>query len=91
MPSWLRAVLLAAGLLIGAAFAAEPVLAVRRRRAAARAARATAAAAARPRRRGAGPVPGAARAVAGRGVLGQQSRLRGPAAGGEARIVVAEY
>ena len=44
MPSWLRAVLLAAGLLIGAAFAAEPVLAVRRRRAAARAARATAAA-----------------------------------------------
>ena len=42
MPSWLRAVLLAAGLLIGAAFAAEPVLAVRRR-AAARAARAAAA------------------------------------------------
>ena len=40
MPSWLKTVLLAAGLLIGAAFVAEPVLAVRRRRAAARAARA---------------------------------------------------
>jgi LysM repeat protein len=40
MPSWLTTLLLAAGLLIGAAFLAEPVLAVRRRRAAARAARA---------------------------------------------------
>lgn len=32
MPRWLTAVLLAAGLIIGAAFLAEPVLAVRRRR-----------------------------------------------------------
>ena len=32
MPSWLKTMLLAAGLLIGAAFLAEPVLAVRRRR-----------------------------------------------------------
>ena len=78
MPSWLRAVLLAAGLLIGAAFVAEPVLAVRRRRAAARAARATPA--------GAAPaVPGAALAVPGR------VPTAGPAAGGEARIVVADY
>lgn len=38
MPSWLTGLLLAAGLLIAAAFAAEPVLAVRRRRAAVRAA-----------------------------------------------------
>jgi LysM repeat protein len=40
MPSWLTTLLLAVGLLIGAAFLVEPVLAVRRRRAAARAARA---------------------------------------------------
>ncbi len=69
MPSWLRAVLLAAGLLIGAAFAAEPVLAVRRRRAAARAARATAAGAAPAGAAPAGAalaVPGAALAVPGR-------------------------
>ena len=32
MPSWLTTMLLAAGLLIGAAFLVEPVLAVRRRR-----------------------------------------------------------
>ena len=32
MPSWLKTMLLAAGLLVGAAFLAEPVLAVRRRR-----------------------------------------------------------
>ena len=32
MPGWLKTTLLAAGLLIGAAFLAEPVLAVRRRR-----------------------------------------------------------
>jgi LysM repeat protein len=35
-PGWLKTLLLAAGLLIGAAFLVEPVLAVRRRRAAAR-------------------------------------------------------
>ena len=40
MPSWLTTLLLAAGLLIGAAFVTEPVLAIRRRRAAARAAQA---------------------------------------------------
>ena len=40
MPSWLTTLLLAAGLLIGAAFLAEPAMAVRRRRAASRAARA---------------------------------------------------
>ena len=63
MPSWLTAVLLAAGLLIGAAFVAEPVLAVRRRRAAARAARA---ARVRLRRWPARPRPaGAARRRAG--------------------------
>ena len=37
MPSWLKILLLAAGLLIGAAFLVEPVLVIRRRRAAARA------------------------------------------------------
>ena len=81
MPSWLRAVLLAAGLLIGAAFVAEPVLAVRRRRAAARAARATAAAG------GPGAAPAAGAAPAG---LGPGAGRR-PGAGGEARIVVADY
>ena len=61
MPRWLKTVLLAAGLLVGAAFLAEPVLAVRRRRAAcpgaraARAARATGSGAAVAR---AGPARG---------------------------------
>jgi LysM repeat protein len=86
MPSWLRAVLLAAGLLIGAAFVAEPVLAVRRRRAAARAARATPA--------GAAPA-GAALAVPGQAGSGQavsgQAPARRQAAEGKARIVVGDY
>ena len=86
MPSWLTTVLLAAGLLIGAAFLAEPVLAVRRGRAAARAARATAS--------GAAPA-GAARAVPGQAGSGQvvsgQAPARGQSAGGKVRIVVADY
>ena len=89
MPSWLTTVLLAAGLLIGAAFVAEPVLAVRRRRAAARAARATAAGRRRPGPgwRGAGRAgPGWIRP----GRLGPGAGRR-QAAGGKARIVVADY
>ena len=91
MPSWLRAVLLAAGLLVGAAFAAEPVLAVRRRRAAARAARAA----------GSGVSPagvspaGVALAVPGQAGSGQAVSGPAPAGGqpggGRARIVVADY
>ena len=62
MPQWLTTLLAAAGLLIGAAFLAEPVLALRRRRAAARAA------GLRPAAPGAGPgsgrlVPDKARVV----------------------------
>ena len=91
MPSWLTTVLLAAGLLIGAAFAAEPVLAVRRRRAAARAARATAAGAAPA---GAAPA-GAALAVPGQAGSGQAvsgpAPVRRQAAGGKVRIVLADY
>ena len=77
MPSWLRAVLLAAGLLIGAAFAAEPVLAVRRRRAAARAARATASGVSPA---GASPA-GVALAVPGQAGSGQAVSGPAPAAG----------
>ena len=74
MPSWLTTVLLAAGLLIGAAFVAEPVLAVRRRRAAARAARAT----------------GSGAALAGAASPGSGQAPAGDPAGDKARIVLAD-
>ena len=75
MPSWLTTLLLTAGLLIGAAFLIEPVLAIRRRRSAARAAQA------------AGPaVPLASAPLADPG----QTRAS-DAAGDEARIVLADY
>jgi LysM repeat protein len=75
MPSWLTTLLLAAGLLIGAAFLAEPVLAVRRRRSAARAARADR--------------PGAALASPALASLGQVPASE--PAGRKARIVEADY
>jgi LysM repeat protein len=56
MPGWLRTTLLAAGLLIAAAFVTEPVLAARRRR---RQAPAPATAAGPPAPAGPGPQPGA--------------------------------
>ena len=55
MPRWLKTVLLAAGLLIGAAFLAEPVLVLRRRRQAARL-----------RTAGSGQGPGSGRLAAGK-------------------------
>jgi LysM repeat protein len=85
MPSWLKTVLLAAGLLIGAAFLVEPVLMVRRRRRATRAATATAAAgtAAGP---GKPPASGTPPAV----VPAQRAAAEPPAAG-RTRIVEADY
>ena len=71
MPSWLKTVLLAAGLLIGAAFVAEPVLAVRRRRRAASPGRTGAAAAGAGPARAARPLP-----------LAGPGRLADPACGG---------
>jgi nucleoid-associated protein YgaU len=85
MPSWLKIVLLAAGLLVGAAFLAEPVLVIRRRRAATRAAAdtaapSTAAGPGQPPASGTPPAAGPAR---------RQSA--GPPATGRPRIVVADY
>ena len=81
MPSWLKTVLLAAGLLIGAAFLAEPVLVIRRRRrAATRAAAGTAAGPGQPPASGTPPVVVPARRTAAE-----------PPAAGRARIVVADY
>jgi LysM repeat protein len=89
MPGWLKTVLLAAGLLIGAAFLAEPVLIVRRRR---RTAAASAAAAGESPGSGtpaAGPAqpPGAGTPA----VRPAQPPGAGPPAAGEARIVLADY
>ena len=78
MPRWLKTMLLAAGLLIGAAFLAEPVLVLRRRRAATRAAAGMRLARASRRLRHA----------ARRGPAGRQGR---GACRGEARIVLADY
>jgi LysM repeat protein len=85
MPSWLKILLLAAGLLIGAAFLAEPVLVIRRRRAATRSATGAAAAdtAASPDQPPASGTPPAA------GPARRQSA--GPPAAGRTRIVVADY
>ena len=85
MPWWLKTVLLAAGLLIGAAFLVEPVLVIRRRRRATRAATATAAAgtAAGP---GKPPASGTPPVV----VPAQRTAAEPPAAG-RARIVEADY
>ena len=80
MPSWLKILLLAAGLLIGAAFLAEPVLVIRRRRAATRAAAGTAAGPGQPPASGTPPAAGPARRPA-----------AGPPATGRPRIVVADY
>ena len=75
MPQWLKTMLLAAGLLIGAAFLAEPVLLVLRRR----------------RRQAAGRgLAEQARPVLGRRRPGAGSRPGGPAAE-KARIVLADY
>jgi LysM repeat protein len=89
MPGWLKTMLLAAGLLVGAAFLAEPVLAVRRRR---RAAAGTAA--------GAGESPGSGVPAAAPGESpGSGVPAAGPAqppgavspAAGKTRIVLADY
>jgi hypothetical protein len=86
MPRWLTTVLLAAGLLIGTAFLAEPVLLLsRRRRAAARPASPSTAAASAP-----GPASGQGPAS----VPGPASG-RGPVCGrlapGRGRVVLADY
>jgi hypothetical protein len=86
MPGWLKTVLLAAGLLIGTAFLAEPVLLLsRRRRAAARPASPSTAAASAP-----GPASGQGPAS----VPGPASG-RGPVCGrlapGRGRVVLADY
>jgi LysM repeat protein len=86
MPPWLKILLLAAGLLIGVAFLAEPVLVIRRRRQAATRAAAgtaavgTAAGPGQPPASGTPPAAGPAR---------RQSA--GPPAAGRPRIVVADY
>jgi LysM repeat protein len=85
MPSWLKILLLAAGLLIGAAFLAEPVLVIRRRRrAAAQAAAGSAAGAA------AGPGEPSAYGTAPAAVPARRPAAEPPAAG-RTRIVVADY
>jgi hypothetical protein len=87
MPSWLKILLLAAGLLIGAAFLAEPVLVIRRRRRRAAATRAATRAAA-------GTAPGPGRLPASgtppAGVPAQRTAA-GPPAAGRTRIVVADH
>ena len=77
MPQWLKTMLLAAGLLIGAAFLAEPVLLIRRRH------RQAAAQAAMPPGRAREPAPAPQ-------VRGQGPGSGGPAAG-RTRIVLADY
>ena len=90
MPSWLKILLLAAGLLIGAAFLAEPVLVIRRRRAATRAAAGTAAVGTAAVGTAAGPgQPPASGTPLAAGPAGRQSA--GPPATGRPRIVVADY
>ena len=85
MPSWLKILLLAAGLLIGAAFLAEPVLVIRRRRrAATRAATGTATGTA------AGPGQPPASGTPPAAVPAQRPAAEPPAAG-RTRIVVADY
>jgi LysM repeat protein len=87
MPSWLKILLLAAGLLIGAAFLAEPVLALRRRRrASARAAAGNAAGAAAA----AGPGGPSACGAAPAAVPARRPAAQAPAAG-RTRVVVADY
>ena len=82
MPSWLKILLLAAGLLIGAAFLAEPVLVIRRRRRAATRAAADGTAA------GPGQLPASGTPPAA-GPARRQSA--GTPAAGRTRIVVADY
>ena len=84
MPSWLKTVLLAAGLLTGAAFLAEPVLMARRRRRATRPATATAAAGPAA---GPGQPPASGTPVA----VPAQRPAAGPPAAGSTRIIEAEY
>jgi LysM repeat protein len=89
MPGWLKTMLLAAGLLIGAVFLAEPVLVIRRRRrAATRAATRAVTGAAAGTAAGPGRPPGSGTpSAAGRaGPPGD-----GPPAAGRTRIVVADY
>ena len=85
MPSWLKILLLAAGLLIGAAFLAEPVLVIRRRRRATRAATATAAVGT-----AAGPGQPPASGTPPVAVPAQRTAAEPPAAG-STRIVEADY
>jgi LysM repeat protein len=95
MPRWLTTVLLAAGLLIGTAFLAEPVLLYRRRRAAARTASLTASPAQGPVS-APGPVPGpgpvsAPGPVSGRGLVSGRGPACGRFAAGRGRVVLADY
>ena len=78
MPRWLKTMLLAAGLVIGAAFLAEPVMVVRRRR------RRAAAGAAAPPGHAREPAPVPPR-------VPRQERGSGGGAAWKARIVLADY
>jgi LysM repeat protein len=93
MPSWLTIWLLTAGLLIGVAFLAEPMLAVRRRRrAAARAAAGTATRAAAGAVTGTAGGPGRPPVpVAPPAAVPAQRPAAEPPAAGRTRIVVADY
>ena len=82
MPSWLKTVLLAAGLLTGAAFLAEPVLMARRRR------RAAAGAAAAGPAAGPGQPPASGTPPA---AVPAQRPAAGPPAAGRTRIIEADY
>jgi LysM repeat protein len=82
VPSWLKILLLAAGLLIGAAFLAEPALVIRRRR---RRAATSAAAGTAP---GPGKLPASGTPPA---VVPAQRPAAKPPAAGRTRIVVADY
>ncbi len=86
LPSWLKILLLAVGLLIGAAFLAEPVLLIRRRRRAATRVAATRAATGTAAGPGQPPVSGTPPAA----VPAQRPAAEPPAAG-STRIVVADY
>ena len=90
MPSWLKILLLAAGLLIGAAFLAEPVLVFRRRRRAATRVAATRAASETVTRTAAGPGQPPVSGTPTAAVPGQRPAAEPPAAG-RSRIVVADY
>jgi LysM repeat protein len=96
MPSWLTSLLLAAGLIIGVAFLAEPVLLIRRRRRrATRVARlAQAGAAAPPVQAGAAAPPAQARQAGPPATVPPQvPRQRGPQGrtAPKARVVLADY